>query len=84
VIITYIHSNKPEDELRVRLRCRNFADAINRIGWHGANLLDLDSFIQNTPEAQKICASSDLLVIHRYLYGPVLQALEYWKARDKK
>jgi len=84
VIITYIHSNNPEDELRVRLRCRNFADAINRIGWHSAHLLDLDSFIQNTPEAQKICSVSDLLVIHRYLYGPVLQALEYWKARDKK
>jgi hypothetical protein len=84
VIITYIHSNNPEDELRVRLRCRNFADAINRIGWHSANLLDLDAFIQNTPEAQKICAASNLLVIHRYLYGPVLQALEYWKARDKK
>jgi glycosyltransferase involved in cell wall biosynthesis len=84
VIITYIHSNQPEDELRVRLRCRNFADAINRIGWHSANLLDLDSFIQNTPEAQKICGASDLLVIHRYLYEPVFQSLEYWKARDKK
>ena len=84
MIITYIHSNHPEDELRVRLRCRNFADAINRIGWHRANLLDLDSFVQNTPTAQKICAASDLLVIHRYLYGPVLQTLEYWKARNKK
>lgn len=84
MIVTYIHSNNPEDELRVRLRCRNFADAINRIGWHSAHLLDLGAFIQNTPEAQKICATSDLLIIHRYLYGPVLQAVEYWKARDKK
>ncbi len=42
------------------------------------------SFIQNTVDAQKICAASDLLVVHRYLYGPVLQAVEYWKARDKK
>jgi hypothetical protein len=84
MIITYIHSNFPHDALRVQLRCRNFADAINRIGWHSAHLLDLDSFIQNTPEAQRICVSSDLLVIHRYLYGPILQAVEYWKARDKK
>jgi hypothetical protein len=84
MIITYIHSNSPRDALRVQLRCRNFADAINRIGWHSANLLDLDSFIQNTPDAQRICAASDLLVIHRYLYGPILQAVEYWKARDKK
>jgi glycosyltransferase involved in cell wall biosynthesis len=68
----------------VQLRCRNFADAINRIGWQCANLLDLDSFVQNTPEARQLCDESDLLVIHRYLYGPVLRAIEYWKARDKK
>jgi hypothetical protein len=84
MIITYVHSNRPEDHFRVQLRCRNFADAINRIGWHSANLLDLSSFIQGTPEAHRLCSGSDLLVIHRYLYGPVLQAIEYWKARDKK
>ena len=84
MIVTYIHSNDPEDELQVRLRCRNFADAINRKGWHCANLLDIDAFTQNTPDAQRLCAASDLLVIHRYLYGPILQAIEYWKARDKK
>lgn len=84
MIITYIHSTSPADALRVQLRCRNFADAINRIGWHSANLLDLDSFLQNTPKAQGLCAASDLLVIHRYFYGSVLQAVEYWKARGKK
>ena len=66
MIISYIYSNNPADALRVQLRCRNFADAINRIGWHSANLLDLEAFIQNTPEAQAICDASDLLVIHRY------------------
>ncbi len=84
MIVTYVYSNVPADALRVQLRCRNVADAINRVGWHRANLLDLESFIQNTPEAQAICLASDVLVIHRYLYGPVLQAIEYWKARDKK
>jgi hypothetical protein len=84
MIVTYIHSNHPEDQNRVQLRCRNFADAINRIGWHCANLLDLDSFVQNTLEAQRLCDGSDLLIVHRYLYGPVLQAIEYWKARDKR
>lgn len=84
MIVTYIHSNRPEDELRVRLRCRNFSDAINRTGWHSANLLDLESFARNTPQAQRVCAASDLLVIHRYLHGSVFEAVEYWKARDKK
>ena len=84
MIVTYIHSNHPADNFRVQLRCRNFVDAINRLGCHHANLLDLDSFIQNTAEAQQVCGESDLLVIHRYLYGPVFPPIEYWKARDKK
>jgi hypothetical protein len=84
VIITYIHSDRLEDQTRIQLRCRNLADAINRTGSHRASLLDLSSFTQNTPKAQKICAESDILVIYRYLYGPILKAIEYWKARDKK
>ncbi len=84
MIITFIHSSYPQDQIRVQIRCRNFVDAINRNGSHSANLLDLQSFIKNTPEAQALCSSSDLLVINRYLYGPVLRAVQYWKARDKK
>jgi hypothetical protein len=84
MIITFIYSNYPQDQIRVQLRCRNFVDAINRNGSHSANLLDLQSFIQNTPDAQALCSSSDILVINRYLYGPVLRAVQYWKARDKK
>jgi hypothetical protein len=84
VIVTYIFSARLEDRIRVQLRCRNLADALNRTGAHRANLLDIDAFAQNTPEAQKICAASDLLVIYRYLCGPMLNAVEYWQARDKK
>lgn len=84
MIVTYIHSNHPADQFRVQLRCRNFVDAINRMGRHHAHLLDLDSFIQHSPEAQKICSGSDVLILHRYLYGAVLQSIQYWKARDKK
>ncbi|MEI6291982.1 MAG: glycosyltransferase, partial [Chloroflexota bacterium] len=50
LIVTYVHSSSPIDQFRVQLRCRNFADAINRMGWHTANLLDINSFIQNSPE----------------------------------
>ncbi len=84
MIVTFIHSTHHTDQMRVQLRCRNFVDAINRIGSHSANLLDINDFIRNTPEAQSICSNSDILVIHRYLYGPVLRAIQYWKARDKK
>jgi hypothetical protein len=84
VIITFICSKRPEDQIRVQLRFRNFADAINRSGLHLAHIIDLESFIQMTPEAQKTCVRSDILVIHRYLYGPVLTTIQYWKAREKK
>ena len=84
MIVTYVYSSCSIDQNRVQIRCRNFVDAINRVGAHSANLLDLNSFIHNTPEAQTVCSCSDLIVIHRYLYGPVLRAVQFWKARDKK
>ena len=84
MIVTYIHSNYRVDQPGVQLRCRNMADAINRAGIHRANLLDLNSFIQNTEHAQKVCDASDLIVIHRHLYGRILATIQYWKARDKK
>jgi hypothetical protein len=84
MMITYIYANRPEDQIRLQLRCRNLVEAFNRSGLARANLLTLEAFVQNTPEAQKLCAESDLLVIYRYLYGPVLTAIQYWKAREKK
>jgi hypothetical protein len=84
VIVTYIYSNRPEDQIRVQLRLRNIADAINRTGFHRANVLDIDSFVENTSDAQRVCARSDILIIYRYLYGPVLTAIQYWKAREKR
>jgi len=84
VVVTYIYWNHPADQIRIQIRCRNMVDAINRTGMHRANLLDMDSFIHNTPHALKVCGESDLLVIYRYLHGPILTALQYWKARDKK
>ena len=82
--ITYIHSSQPADQYGVQLRCRNLCEAIRYTGLHKVYLLDLDSFARNTPAAVEICAKSDLLIIHRYLVGPILQAIQYWKARDKK
>ena len=84
MIVTYIYSDVLTDRIRIQVRCRNLADAINRTGIHRANLLDMASFVQNTERAQEICDASDLLVIYRYLYGPILTAVQYWKARDKK
>jgi hypothetical protein len=84
LIVTFVHSRNQADRQSVQTRCRNLAQAIRRTGWRKAHLLDLESFVGNTGHAQEICAESDLLVVHRYLYGPVIRALQSWKARDKK
>lgn len=84
MVITFICCNRPTDSLRVQVRCRNLADAINRDGQHRANLLDMKSFVENTSRAQRLCGESDLLVIYRYLYDSILTVVQYWQARDKK
>ncbi len=84
MVVTYIYCNDA-DPARFRVRCRNLADAINRAGGsRRANLLDMNSFVQNTPHAKSVCSESDLLVVYRYLHGPILRAVQYWQARDKK
>ncbi len=82
--ITYICSTRRSEQYRVQIRCRNIAEAIRRTGYHSASLLDIESFILNTPEAQDICLKSDILVVHRHLYGAVIKTLMQWKARGKK
>lgn len=84
MIVTYICSDESSDQFRVQIRCRNLVEAISRTGWHRAYLLDLRSFIENNSQAQQLCGISDLLVIHRYLYGEVFPSIAYWRARDKK
>jgi hypothetical protein len=84
LIVAYICSKSPNDQYRVQIRCQNIAEAIQRTGFHSAHLLDLEAFIQNTPEAQEVCQKADLLVVHRHLYGAVIKTILLWKARGKK
>lgn len=37
----------------------------------------------NTPDAQAACNPADVIVVQRNLFGPVLSAIQHWKARDK-
>lgn len=84
MVITFVFSQNPINHYRVQLRCFNLANAIGQTGWHKTYLLDLNSFIQNTEAAQEICNASDIIVIHQLLFGPVLQTIQFWKAREKK
>lgn len=84
MVITFIHSQEKADQYRIQLRCRNVAEALKQTGYHDAYLIDLESFVQNTAEAQEVCQKADLLALHRYLYEPVINRLLIWKARGKK
>lgn len=81
--VVFVHSTHPSDHFSVWNRCQVPQRAIARVYGHQATLLDLASFIDCTPKARELCAASDIIVIHRYLFGPVLKAVQYWKARDK-
>jgi len=82
--IVFVHSNCILDQYQVHWRCANIASAIDRTGLNHTVLIDIPSFITNDDTCQRICSEADLIVIHRYNIGPVLQAALYWKAQNKK
>jgi hypothetical protein len=84
MIITYIYPGGEPNNHRIQVRCRNLSEAIQRTGLHQSFLLDLDSFLKQSEQAQSICARSDILVIYKHLYGAALRMVAYWKARDKR
>lgn len=81
--ITYVYSDAQEEWNAAEWRCAIPARAIQRTGRHTAYLLDIDSFANNSPQARALCSSSDVIVVQRHLVGPVLTAIQRWKARDK-
>ena len=81
--IAYVFADSPGEWNSSEWRCAIPARAINRHRRHTAQLLDIQSFSQNTSEAQEICSCSDVIIIQRDLFGPVLTAIQRWKARDK-
>lgn len=81
--IVYVYANSSEEWNSAEWRCAIPARAIQRSRLHTAQLLDIQSFAQNTPQAQKACLEADVIVIQRDLFGPVLNPIQRWKARDK-
>jgi glycosyltransferase involved in cell wall biosynthesis len=81
--IVYVVADSPEEWNSAEWRCSIPARAIKRTGLHSAQLLDIVSFAKNTSQAQEICQAADVIVIQRNLFGPVLNAVQRWKARDK-
>ncbi|MCB9134664.1 MAG: glycosyltransferase [Anaerolineales bacterium] len=81
--IVYVFADSPEEWNCSEWRCAVPARAINRVGMHTATLLSLVEFARLSPEAEQVCAPADVIVVQRNLIGPVLAAIQHWKARDK-
>ena len=81
--IVYVYADSKEEWNSAEWRCAVPARAINRTARHSATLLDIETFAKNTHAARNIINKSDLIVIQRNLFGPVLKAIQFWKARDK-
>lgn len=81
--ITYIYPADPSRWYSVEWRCFAPARAIRRTGRHSSFLLPYHEFISNTREAKEICAQSDVLILHRNLWGKALTKVQHWQARDK-
>lgn len=81
--VVYVYADSPEEWNSSEWRCAIPAGAINRTGRHRATLISIDDFAWNTPKAQGVCEDADVIVVQRNLFGPVLSAIQHWKARDK-
>lgn len=81
--VVYIFADNEKEWNSSEWRCAVPARAINRTRLHRAELISLDEFARSTLAAQAACELADLLVVQRNLLGPVLSAIQHWKARDK-
>ena len=81
--LTYIYPQEENLWDNLEWRCYTPARAINRNGRHTANLLPLHEFINRTPEAERICERSDVLIVYRNLWGKALSVIQHWMAHGK-
>ncbi len=81
--IVYVYADSPDEWNCSEWRCAVPERAINRTKRHFSDLLSLNDFAYNTTRAQELCTSADVIVVQRTLVGPVLAAIQHWKARDK-
>jgi len=81
--ITYVYPEEPSVWFGSEWRCKVPYRAINRTGRHKSNLIGYRDFVQNSIKVRPVLDNSDIIVIHRNLWGPVLSAIQHWRAHDK-
>jgi len=83
VNITYVYADSPQEWNCSEWRCAIPARAIQRTRRHKADLIDLDSFAFNKPGVQDTLNHSDVIIVQRNFFGPVLKAIQRWRALEK-
>lgn len=81
--VVYVYADGEREWNCSEWRCAVPARALNRTGRHTAQMLSIQDFANRTPAADAACGPADLIVVQRNLFGPVLAAIQHWKARDK-
>ncbi len=81
--VVYVYADNQKEWNSSEWRCAVPARAVNRTRLHWAQLVSIDDFAQNTPAAQAACDQAELIIVQRNLLGPVLSAIQHWKAHDK-
>jgi hypothetical protein len=81
--IVYVYADRKHEWNCSEWRCVFPAHAINQTSQHHAKLLDIPSFLDNTPEAQEACSGSQVIIVQRNIFGNALNTIQNWKARGK-
>jgi hypothetical protein len=81
--ITYVVGDEVENWYNIERRCIAPARAIQRAGRHGARVIRISELNDNDSTSQHVCATSDVLVVHRNLWGRILANVQHWRAHDQ-
>ena len=81
--LVYVYADTEREWNCSEWRCAVPARALQRTGRHTASLLSLQDFAAGGPAARAACDAADVIVVQRNLFGPVLSAMQHWKARGK-
>lgn len=81
--IVFVYDERGSPMGASRQRCRALAAVIHRYSRWSAAVIASRDFAENQPAAAAHCASADLIVVQRGLFGAALSAAQRWKALDK-
>lgn len=80
--VVYIYADLPQEFNTSNWRCVIPSQGLERNG-HESAYFHVNEFAQNDKEVEEWCASSDVIVVERNLFGDVLVRMQYWKVRNK-